>query len=531
MTMNNLLLSLLSVLLLSLPWLGFPGYTLFAAFVPLLVLQDKLQGKTNKKGKTPMLFPYVLLTFLLWNIVTVFWIKNATWFGVIVAFAVNTFISTVSFMAYHYVWRRASKALAYTILATAWIGYEFIYINGQISFPWLVLGNGFANTIKSVQWYEYTGVLGGSLWVLITNIFLFQSIKKFKAGRGVLTFLKPALVILVPIITSLAIYYGYDEKSNPISVEVIQPNIDPYHEKFDGLSQQEQTDIILKLACNAPKDVDYIVAPETALEDGIWENNIAHNPTIRYLQQFMRDYYPSSEMIVGATTFKRYDLLSEVTPTAREYPDYWVDVFNSALKIDTTQQTGIYHKSKLVAGAEMIPHHDKLKFLENFALDLGGIAGQLGTDKERSVFVSGKKNAPVGVAICYESIYGEYCTEYIQKGAQALFIITNDGWWGNTPGYRQHFSYARLRAIELRRSIARSANTGISGFINQRGDVLSRTGWDERVSQTGTINLNDKVTLYTKYGDMIGRISCYTFILCALYYVAYRRRKKDYLAE
>ena len=112
-----------------------------------------------------------------------------------------------------------------------------------------------------------------------------------------------------------------------------------------------------------------------------------------------------------------------------------------------------------------------------------------------------------------------------------MFVITNDGWWGDTFGYRQHFSYSRIRAVETRRSVARSANTGISGFINQRGEVVQRFGWDKRGILVGEVMLNEKETFYTKYGDTVGRAASYVFVLSLLYYIAYRRRKKDYLYE
>ena len=123
----------------------------------------------------------------------------------------------------------------------------------------------------------------------------------------------------------------------------------------------------------------------------------------------------------------------------------------------------------------------------------------------------------MGPIICYESIYGEFVSGYVNEGAGLLFIITNDGWWGNTPGYRQHFQYARLRAIENRRSIARSANTGISGFINQRGDVLKQTPYWEDAAITETLNANSSLTFYAKNGDYLGRLSAFTGILLLIY--------------
>lgn len=121
---------------------------------------------------------------------------------------------------------------------------------------------------------------------------------------------------------------------------------------------------------------------------------------------------------------------------------------------------------------------------------------------------------PVGCAVCYESVYGEYYTEYIRKGAKAMTIITNDAWWGNTPGYRQHLSYASLRAIETRRAIARCANTGISAIISPSGKITQSTDWWEPAVIEGEVPLRNDITFFVAHGDITGRIS--TFIFCLL---------------
>ena len=92
-----------------------------------------------------------------------------------------------------------------------------------------------------------------------------------------------------------------------------------------------------------------------------------------------------------------------------------------------------------------------------------------------------------------------------------LAVVTNDGWWKNTPGYRQHFSYSKLRAVEQRKIVVRSANTGISGVINSRGDVLKQSNWDEEVCLTSKVRLNNTVTFYSEFGDYIGRVSVFVF--------------------
>jgi len=127
-----------------------------------------------------------------------------------------------------------------------------------------------------------------------------------------------------------------------------------------------------------------------------------------------------------------------------------------------------------------------------------------------------KRIIPIGTAICYESVYGEYCTGYVKAGAEALTVITNDAWWGNTPGYQQHLRYASLRAIETRRDIARCANTGISAIINQRGDILSESTWWQKQVLKGTINLNTKETVFVREGDVIGKLCTFLFLLLTL---------------
>ena len=119
----------------------------------------------------------------------------------------------------------------------------------------------------------------------------------------------------------------------------------------------------------------------------------------------------------------------------------------------------------------------------------------------------------------------------IRDRARALLISSNDGWWGDTPGHKHLFSIARLRAVEHRRAIARSANTGTSGFIDTRGDVQQKLGWDRRGILTGEVELNSELTFYTRYGDYLGRISELLMGLCILYYIAYRIKKKNHLVK
>jgi apolipoprotein N-acyltransferase len=267
-----------------------------------------------------------------------------------------------------------------------------------------------------------------------------------------------------------------------------------------------------------------IILPETAIQDDIDELNINNSSSINLLDSFTQNHVGLS-VLTGASSYKFYFNENDVTPTARLYQtNLYYDYFNSAFfKNSTAPKWEIYHKSKLVPGVENMPYVNVFSFLKNFVIDLGGTSGGLGRDKEPINFTDVNKvqYAPV---ICYESVFGEYVTEYVKKGANIICVITNDGWWGNTPGYKQHFEYAKLRAIENRRYIARSANTGISGFIDDEGNSLQQTKWDEAIAINGKVKINTEITFYTKHGDFIGNMAAF-YLLFNLPMIFGRRRK------
>ncbi len=234
-------------------------------------------------------------------------------------------------------------------------------------------------------------------------------------------------------------------------------------------------------------------------------------------------------MLSAATTRYNFKPGEKLSATARKYRDSegHYDSFNSAIYIDSTGEIRIHHKSKLTPGVEKMPFSKIMKPLENLAFNLGGTVGSLGTDRERTVFTRPTDSLKVAPVICYESVFGAYVTQYVRKGANLIFVITNDGWWGNTPGHRQHLTFSKLRAIETRRSIARSANTGISAFIDQRGNIFQATRYWEPAVIRQEINANDRVTFYVKYGDYIARLSAFTAVFLLLIAISFRLRKKQ----
>ena len=533
----KILLSAFSGLLLALAWPGIGGFSplLFIAFVPILFVENSIFR--SEKGST---YGITFLSFMLFNGLSAYWLYMVSE-GIetkllVYLFAVllNSSLMALVFHFFHYTRKKIGSKEGYIGLVLYWVAFEYLHFHWELTWPWMTLGNGFANTVHWVQWYEYTGVFGGSIWILIVNITIYKILDKaindqisIKENRlKISSFL---LILLVPIFCSMYIYSNYEEKKDPVTITIIQPNVDPYFEKY-RLGFEEQLDSMLFLvSADQLSASDYLIAPETALTEDIWENDLERSITIPRIKKIIADH-PQLNFVSGLTSYYLFEESEERSATARQFSNNtrWYDAYNAAIQINNTENIEFYHKSKLVQGVEKMPFASFLKPLESLALDLGGTIGSLGSQEEAEVFTSHNGKIKIAPVICYESIYGEYVGEYVKAGANLIFIITNDGWWGDGPGYAQHLAYARLRAIETRRSIARSANTGISCFIDQRGEYIQSAGWWTAETLHTELNSNDTLTFYTKHGDYLGRIASFTAIILLLYSMAipiYARKK------
>jgi len=511
---SRLIFILTSAILLTSGWYEWgTGLLLLIGIVPLLLLEDDItQNGTRRNNKSVYL--YTTLTILLWNVLTTWWIKNATWAGMAASMLVTTCFMSFPVMIYSFVKYRYGRVTGYIGLVVSWLAFEFMYNHGEISWPWLSLGNGFMFSTRLIQWYEFTGIFGGSLWILLLNILIYEFIRK---GSGLkhkkVLIISMAVILMLPVIYSLIRYYTYKEKPDPHEIVVVQPNIDPYL-KFNDIPPIEQTLIQLRLANSfKTSSTDYIVCPETSIMNNIWIGNFEKVPDLQMVKSFVLAN-PRIKYITGIMCRQQYNLWNR-SKTSHEIGNTGVyfDSYNSAIQYDTTSTVQIYHKSKLVVGVEKMPYPQYLKILQPLTVSLGGTFRSHATQEERGVFTSADDTTRIAPVICYESVYGEFVGDYIKNGAEYIFVITNDGWWGNTPGHRQHNALSALRAIETRRSVARSANTGISCFINQRGDILMHLPYWETGAMKSTLNANNRITFYTRFGDYIGRSAFYMTII------------------
>ena len=527
LTVRRLVAVLLSALLLSPGWLSLSGFTLLAAFVPLLWVSDSYDG--SRRAWWGM-FGWAALAFVLWNVATVWWIWFATPVGPIAATLASTTLNLFAFMSFHTVSKSTGRGVGYATLVAAWIATEYAYTVSDFSWPWLVLGNGFSHDVWAVQWYEFTGVFGGSLWVLLCNIALFEA---WREWRRMARWIVAGCVVALPMIGSSVIWLreGRRTAERSVAVSIIQPNVDCY-EKFSG-DEEVQEENIHDLLAEVPAEAEFILLPETAvpgyyrepeLIDIYFPDGGTSEVWLR-LADSLRSAHPDALLVTGANTMRFYGA-AKMTPTARMRAGTYYDYFNTAVGLDSTGRVQIHHKGRLVIGVENTPTwvFDALRFL---VIDLGGTLGQIGKGEHGTAFEH--NGVRMGPAICYEGLYGDFFGDFVRRGAQFMAIVSNDGWWGDTPGYRHLFTISRLRAIEHRRAIARSANTGRSGFISPRGDVGETLGWEERGVLTARVPLETRTTVYTRYGDYIARVAVFLMVLCILYAIVYRIRRKNHL--
>ncbi|OYZ59042.1 MAG: apolipoprotein N-acyltransferase [Sphingobacteriales bacterium 24-40-4] len=514
---RNYQLVFLSAFLLWFAWppIPFSSPILLIALVPILLATENIIGaQAKKKGK--LIFRTAFLCFFAWNTASIYWVFNSldsampTWVAALISlipFGLGAVLMTFAFWLYYRLRLITSKVWSYAGLICFWIGYEYLHQSWDLAFPWMNLGNGFAATHQLVQWYEYTGVYGGTLWVLLSNILFFEIWQALKAGTLKMNktrlILPTIILVTLPVLISLFIYFAHTEKSNPANIVVVQPNIGPY-KKFGSMPPSEQINRLIHLSDSVGQsNTEYFIWPETAISQGTEEKTFREDESFKTIQNFLNEY-KNANLISGIESFSIYDSAATVTARYNKNSGIYFDVFNAAVSIENSGTLQFYHKSKLVPGVEQTPFSNALSFLKPAFAAFGGATGSYGKQDEPSVFYSqsGIGSAPV---ICYESIWGEYVADYIKKDAQFIAIITNDGWWGNTSGKDQHLHYAKLRAIETRRWVARSANTGISAFINQRGDIVQRSKWWVQGALKQDINLNEELSFYVRFGDYIAR--------------------------
>ncbi len=506
---KKLFLALLSGLLLGIPRSDSDLFLLvFFAWVPLLILEEDLRHLPNPYT----VFNYALVSFLLWNILGTWWIAKVQFVGALLIIFANALLQAFVFWLASRIRTILGISLLFPFLFI-WMGYEHLHLSWDLAWPWLNLGNALASAPEFIQWYSVTGVRGGTLWIILTNVAFLRLYGLYRDNNLksiVLSGTGTMLLFVVPIFGSYLLSQKVEAQGETINMALIQPNLDPYMEKFDPQNHAQHVAEFFRTAdALVDGDTQYLLGPETLILEQIDEKNPSDSIYYRDVLAF-REKYPKLNILLGIHSFQKLDN-KELSPESRfnTEKNFYYEPFNTALFLPAGAASvpQFYHKTRLVPLFERMPFVQYLGFLGKYSLELGGYTGTYSPRQGSTTFKLSDEALNIMPIVCFESIFGPYCARNLSEEKGFICMITNDGWWKNTPGYEHHFNFSILRAIENRRDFVRVANTGISAIIDAKGRVVARTPWWKKTTLKGEIHLRRGQTFFARHGDYLGQLS------------------------
>ncbi len=520
---NEHLLLILSGILMG---IGFPPFPfpltllLFVGLVPYFYVIEKRKtlGEINRA---------TYLTFFVFSVITLYWVgswqKQADTF-LMIAGGTLLFVNPLFFLIPSTLLYFARKIfptrLVIFLFPFFWVCYEYLYMLTDLSFPWLTLGNGLAKFTIFIQAADIIGAVGLSIVVIYINIFLYRSLVNFKASKKKFIFALSAAIVIFLVLVS----YGWFKLSTfkvsnaKIKVGLIQPNLDPW-DKWDVSKLDNLTNLYLNLSQEAVnKGAKLIIWPETALPVFLMDGSYSH--TLSQIYSFLQKnhVYLLTGMPDVRYYFKGDNIPSDAVKGGNG--NFYYTMYNGILLLSpNSYAVQRYGKMKLVPFGERTPFVDEFPFLGKLIKWGVGISGwNVGRDTTNfslpaSISDSASKkifssdSIHIDGLVCYESIFPYFITNFVQRGAEMLAVVTNDSWYGKSSGPYQHEDISILRAVENRRTVVRAANGGISCVINPLGEVKTQSKLFTKTFIVGDVPLENVETFFTKYSLIIPVIS------------------------
>jgi apolipoprotein N-acyltransferase len=397
-----------------------------------------------------------------------------------------------------------SKPLKLFLIGPAlWVGLEYVRSFLISGFPWELLGYSQYRWLSIIQLSDIMGVYGVTFLILLSNTAIFLTILHFFKikwhNNTVTKNLAAWSICSLTLIIALSLFYGnYRIKSiNEIisvsassRVSIVQGNIkqsEKWDDEFRISTTKKYIDLSRQLKVDKPA---LIVWPETATPFYFLYDPALSKMVINGIQD------TGAHFLIGSPSFIRKDKLT--------------NFYNSAYLISPDGiVTGKYDKAHLVPFGEYVPLRKWLPFIGKIVQGVGDfMAGPKGSVLEFN-------DTSLGILICYEMIFPELSRAMVKNNATLLLNITNDAWYGISSAPYQHFSMAVFRAVENKRTLIRSANTGISGFIHPTGRIIAQTGIFQDAILTKTVPVIKEISFYTRYGDIFA-LFCSIICLIAL---------------
>ena len=363
----------------------------------------------------------------------------------------------------------------------AFVTCEFLREHLLFGFPWCLLGYSQVDFPEFIQVASFTAVHGVSFILAASSAGLAHAVIARSAFERRLGLTLPALLI------SGAMAFGHGRLQQPIaavadvSVGVIQASI-PQDQKWDSALLQSNIDRHLALSREAvERKARLIVWPESAIG-------------------YELDLYPDVRKQISDFTSKTGVFLLTGNDDRERDPEGPVKSYVGAKLVSPEGDIVMrYHKMRLVPFGEYLPMPS---FLSSF-LPVQRLVEGVSDFTEGEIPETGEAlGVSIGAFICYEAIFPSLVRRFAQNGAQVLFNLTNDGWYGTSAAPYQHYAMARFRAVENHRFLVRAANTGISAIVDPLGRELLRSELMEQRALVGDVQAISEITFYTRYGDV-----------------------------
>ena len=461
--------------------------------------------------KTETIRPLILYSFpmfILWNIITTYWLTFATFAGGAAAIVANSAIMLIPLLMMRRILKSSlSPLLKSFTIATPWVAYEWLHLQWDLAWPWITVANAYSTATWAVQYIEFTGYLSISYWTITVSALFFHALNAHNRLKSQLLAIS-GLTAIIPILLSLILLKTHVKEPESYSyVVVAQPNFDSYLPRAGFSDTIEPLKGLISLSDSARTHrTEVIIWPENAIIGGISEINSSRND--RLIFETVQEWQIP---IVGGASWYQYYLNEPVPRVHRiDFAERPFNVYNSALGFKPNGELLVYNKIRLVPIVERFPFVHELSFLPISGIDWGNLSGY-GKGHQMVLFNAGNTLFPA--IVCYDSVFPGVVRRSVKKGAGFISVITNDGWWGNTSGHIQHYDFARLRAIETRRAVVRSANNGISGMILPNGNPHSRTEYWTRISFELEVPVYTHETFYVRTGEWFGWLMLITSVV------------------
>lgn len=486
-------LSSLSAILFCLGWhQNFGIIFLSVAFVPLLILEDLIQGKKFSSSYTINLYAFIIFLFFIGC--TTYWLVKYSFFGALTVWGLQAVLWTLVFYGFHLTKKHFGTQVGYLAFLAYFMAFEYYNLCIDWGWSWTNLGNGLAAFTQSIQWYEYTGIAGGTFWILLLNLWVFILVKKYHLNQSLPK--KECLVILflwlfpIGISYALLLQHQFPSKQLKESIAIFQPNINSYQNKFKAFNDE-----------NLENQISYIRPLLKTLNNQTYDLMILPETVFPYVSNIDTDFHHPANFLKNHLKADG-KLIFGMYLTNKKNQKY-----NAVVSVNAEDNVSYHLKRRLVPGIEYFPlwkGSEKLFHKKYY------------TKPKKKIVTN--ENITYPTAICYESVFGADIAIQSRFGNKAILIATNDGWFDNTTLIKQHLNIAKLRAIENRRYVLRAANSGISAVINHYGVVEKYLPNIEAGVLEYTIPREfDQSTFYQNYPDIVYRIFSLIAIILLLY--------------